>query len=235
MYLRKCRKTVLGRDYVYWQLVESCRRERGPRQRVVAYLSDLDEPDRLGVVDAARGESDEHQANLLGERIAPSWVEVDPTGVRVERVRDFGAYWLGLQLVEKLGLVGFLETVVDQGREEVSWSMMALVLVVMRLVDPASELRIAEHVYECSALSDLLGIPTAKVNDDRLYRTLHKILPHQDALEKHLAERLGDLFHLDYDLLLYNITSTYFEGRVRRTPTRASGTPATSDPIANRS
>ena len=218
MYLRKCRKSVLGRDYVYWQLVESWRTERGPRQRVVAYLSDLDEPDRLGVVDAARGESGEHQAHLLGERIAPTWVEVDLTGIRVERVRDFGAYWLGLQVVEKLGLVEFLETVVDKGREEISWSVMAMVLVVMRLVDPASELRIAEHVFERSALSDLLGIPTAKVNDDRLYRTLDQILPHKEALEKHLAERLGQLFHLDYDLLLYDITSTYFEGACAENP-----------------
>jgi hypothetical protein len=218
MYLRKCRKSVAGRDYVYWQLVESCRTERGPRQRIVAYLRDLDEPDRRGVADAARGGSGEHQTHLLGEGIAPTWVEVDPTGVRVERVRDFGAYWLGLHLVEKLGLLEFLETVVDRGREEVPWSVMALVLVLLRLVDPASELRIAEHVFERSALSDLLGIPPAKVNDDRLYRTLDQILPHKDALEKHLAERLGYLFQLDYDLLLYDITSTYFEGACAENP-----------------
>lgn len=212
MYLRKCRKTVLGRDYVYWQLVESWRTERGPRQRVVAYLSDLDEPDRLGITDAARGERGEHQATLEGEETAPTWVEIDPTGVRVERVRDFGAYWLGLHLVETLGLVAFLERVIDRGREEVPWSAMALVLILLRLVDPASELRIAEHLFERSALADLLGIPAAKVNDDRLYRTLDQILPHKAALEKHLTERLGQLFHLDYELLLYDITSTYFEG-----------------------
>jgi Transposase DDE domain len=223
MYLRKCRKTVRGRAYVYWQLVESCRTERGPRQRVVAYLSDLDEPDRLGVTNAARGASGAHQGDLLSEEVAPTWVEVDPTGVRVERVRDFGQYWLGLHLIETLGLVAFLETVVDRGREEVPWSAMALVLILLRLVDPASELRIAEHLFERSALSDLLGIPVAKVNDDRLYRTLDQLLPHKAALEKHLTERLGQLFDLDYDLLLYDITSTYFEGASADNPAARFG------------
>ena len=87
---------------------------------------------------------------------------------------------------------------------------MAMVLV--RLVDPSSELRIAEHLFERSALGDLLGIPLEKVNDDRLYRALDEIRPHKEALEKHLKERLGRMFHLEYDLLLYDITSTYFEG-----------------------
>lgn len=212
MYLRKCRKSLRGREYVYWQLVESCRTERGPRQRVVAYLSDLAEPDRVGIADAASGANGERQANLLDKRIAPTWVEIDPSGVRVERVRDFGAYWLGLHLIDTLGLVEFLDTVVDRGREEVPWSAMALVLILLRLVDPTSELRIAEHLFERSALSDLLGIPAAKVNDDRLYRTLDQLLPHKAALERHLTERLGHLFQLDYELLLYDITSTYFEG-----------------------
>jgi hypothetical protein len=149
-------------------LVESCRTERGPRQRVVAYLSDLDEPDRRGIADAARGESDAHQGKLEGEDGTATWVEVDPTGVRVERVRDFGAYWLGLHLVDTLGLGRFLDTVVDHGREEVPWSVMALILILLRLIDPASELRIAEHLFERSALADLLGIPAANVTDDRL-------------------------------------------------------------------
>jgi hypothetical protein len=92
---------------------------------------------------------------------------------------------------------------------------MAMVLVLMRLIDPSSELRIAEHLFERSALEDLLGIPPAKVNDDRLYRALDRIRPHKGALERHLKERLGRLFQLEYDLLLYDITSTYFEGDCR--------------------
>jgi len=82
----------------------------------------------------------------------------------------------------------------------------------MRLCKPSSELKIAEHLYERSALDDLLGIPGDKVNDDRLYRALDSLLPHKIELEKHLKERLGQLFNIEYDLLLYDVTSTYFEG-----------------------
>src|SRR3990172_563227 len=94
----------------------------------------------------------------------------------------------------------------------VSWWSMALVLVLCRLCDPSSELRIAEHLYDRSALADLLGVPSDKVNDDRLYRALDVLLPHKRALEGHLAGRLGELFGVQYDLLLYDMTSTYFEG-----------------------
>lgn len=223
MYLRTCRKTVAGVSYVYWQLVESCRTERGPRQRVVAYLGDLDQAQRLGVADAAQGSSGARQESLISDAVAPEWVTVDLSRLRVERVRDFGAYWLGLHVLDKLGLRGFLATVVGQGREEIPRSVMALVLVLLRLVAPSSELRIAEHLFERTALADLLGIPPGKVNDDRLYRALDQLRPHKEALEKELKERLGELFHLDYDLLLYDITSTYFEGTCRDNPAARFG------------
>jgi transposase len=89
---------------------------------------------------------------------------------------------------------------------------MSLVLVLGRLMDASSELHLAEHGYEASALAEILGVPAAKVNEDRLYRALDQLLPHKRALEKHLKEKLGELFQLDYDLLLYDVTSTYFEG-----------------------
>lgn len=212
MYLRKCRKTQEGVQYVYWQLVQSCRTKRGPRQQVVAYLGDMEEGRRLGVALAARGGNGSHQASLLGEGVEPEWVEVDASRLRVERVLDFGAYWLGCQLLRKLDLLPFLDGVMGRGREEIPWSVMAMVLVLMRLVDHSSELRIAQHLFERTALGDLLGVPWEKVNDDRLYRALDRVLPHKGALEKHLQERLGRLFDLEYDLLLYDITSTYFEG-----------------------
>jgi len=93
------------------------------------------------------------------------------------------------------------------GHEDVPWSIMSLVLVICRLCDPSSELRIAEHLYERSAMPDLLGVSAEKINDDRLYRALDKLLPHKPALEKHLKGRLGELFNLTYDLLLYDVTS----------------------------
>ncbi len=212
MYLRKCRKSLAGAEYVYWQLVESHRTERGPRQRIVAYLGDVDEAFRLGIAEAAMEKDGARQEHLLSDGIAPEWVEVDVSRLRVERVLDFGAYWLGSELMARLGLRELLETLLETGREEIPWSVMTVVLVLMRLVDPSSELRIAQHLFERTALGDLLGIPPEKVNDDRLYRALDEMLPHKDAVEKHLKERLGQMFNLEYDLLLYDITSTYFEG-----------------------
>jgi hypothetical protein len=213
MYLKRCGQNRLKRDGVYWELVESYRTERGPRQRVVSYLGNVGESNRLGVQQAARGETGSWQSRLFDEVAEPEWVEVDVRRVHAERVRDFGAYWLGLVVADKLGLISLLEQLLPKGREDVPWSMMALTLVLMRLSGPSSELRIAEYLYERSSLVDLLGIPTEKVNDDRLYRALDSLLPHKAELEMHLKERLGTLFDLEYDLLLYDMTSTYFEGQ----------------------
>jgi len=180
---------------------------------VISYLGDVGKGRRLGVEQEARGESGSWQSRLFDEDGEPEWVEVDTKRVRAERVRDFGGYWLGLEVADRLGLISLLDGLLPRGREEVPWSMMALTLVLMRLCEPSSELRIAEHLYERSSLGDLLGIPVDKVNDDRLYRALDNLLPHKAAMEKHLKERLGELFHLEYDLLLYDVTSTYFEGQ----------------------
>ena len=213
MYLRKCRRKVRGEQKDYWALVESYRTECGPRQRVVAHLGDMDECGRLGIKEAVAGNDGRvYQGNLFGEA-KPRWVEVDTSRVKVERTQFFGGPWLGLRILEGLGLVEFLDSVTVRGREEIPWSMMSLVLVLSRLCDPSSELRIAEHLYERTALGDLLGAPANKVNDDRLYRALDALLPLKSKLEKHLKERLGDLFDLVYDLLLYDVTSTYFEGQ----------------------
>ena len=204
--------TGMKRDGIYWELVESYRTERGPRQRVISYLGNVGDGRRLGVRQAAGGEVGSWQSRLFDEAGEPEWVEVDTKRVRAERVRDFGGGWLGLEIANKLGLICVLEKLLPQGREDIPWSMMALTLVLMRLCEPSSELRVAEHIYERSSLGDLLGIPADKVNDDRLYRALDSLLPHKAEIEKHLKERLGELFNLEYDLLLYDVTSTYFEG-----------------------
>lgn len=143
----------------------------------------------------------------------PEWVEVDVKRVAVERKCDFGGPWLGLELCRSLALPEFLASTIPTGREDIAWPMMALVLVLGRLCDPSSELHLAEHSFAAGALGELLGIPAEKVNDDRLYRALDKLLPHKKALEKHLKGKLGTLFSLDYDLLLYDVTSTFFEGQ----------------------
>jgi len=213
MYLRRCHRAKDGKRHAYWALVKSVRTAQGPRQEVVAYLGDLDEAGRLGVQQAAHGDDPSAPRRELFDTPQPRYVEVDVSGIAVEGMRKFGGPWLALQLIGKLGLKRELDRLMPAGREEVPWSIMALVLVICRLCDPSSELRIAEHLYERSALPDLLGVGAAKINDDRLYRALDELLPHKAALETHLKNRLGELFHLSYDLLLYDVTSTYFEGQ----------------------
>ena len=179
---------------------------------MVAYLGDVAETSRLGVKQAATNQVGSWQSRLFDDGLEPEWVEVASNRLKVEGVHDFGGCWLGLHISEQLGLVTLLEQLLPHGREDIPWSMMVMTLVLMRLCDPSSELRIAEHLYERSSLGDLLGIPQGKVNDDRLYRALDSLLPHKAEMEKHLKERLGTLFNLEYDLLLYDMTSTYFEG-----------------------
>jgi transposase len=213
MYLRRCYRNKDGKRHAYWALVESHRTARGPRQRVVAWLGELDERGRLAI--RKEGEDASYQGHLF-EDTKPTWIEVDLQRITVERARRFGGPWLGLELLRKLGLDSFTAQIVPRGREEVSWAVMAMVLVLGRLCDPSSELRLAEQGYESSAMSELLGVPADKVNDDRLYRALDRLLPHKEAFEKYLKEKLGELFPLDYDLLLYDVTSTYFEGEASR-------------------
>jgi transposase len=221
MYLRRCYRAKDGKRHAYWALVKSVRTARGPRQQVVAYLGDMDERGRLGIRQAARGRVDPQRK--LFEETAPRFVEVDLEAVRVKNCRAFGGPWLGLQMLRKLGLIELLPRLIPAGREEIPWPMMVWVLVLSRLCSPSSELHIAEHFFERSAMADLLGIPAEKVNEDRLYRTLDALLPHKAELEKHLKERLGELFDLSYDLLLYDITSTYFEGQAKANPLARRG------------
>jgi transposase len=222
MYLRRCYRRKDGKRHAYWALVESYRTARGPRQRVVAYLGEMDAAGRVGMQRCAEGGARTQQSDLFQAQ-EPEWIEVDLKRVAVEQSRGLGGVWLGLELCRRLGLVEFLEEKLRVGREEVPWPVMALVLVLGRLCDPSSELHLAEHFYESSALSEVLGVAAEKVNEDRLYRALDELLPHKRALEKHLKERLGELFDLDYDLLLYDVTSTYFEGEAKANPLAQRG------------
>lgn len=220
MYVRRCYRKKDGKRHGYWALVESYRTARGPRQRVVAYLGEVDEHGRMALPTADGTYAYQQQ---LYETRAPQWVEVDLAHVRVERTREFGGPWLGYTLLQRLDLPRFLEGALPQGRVDIPWPAMALVLVLGRLCAPSSELHLAEHVYDQSALPDLLGVPAVKVNEDRLYRALDQLLPQKAALEHHLKDRLGQLFAVQYDLLLYDVTSTYFEGEAARNPQAQRG------------
>ena len=219
MFIRPCYRTKNGKRHAYWALVESYRTARGPRQRVVAYLGDAPNPRRRGVRRAAGGRD---QPSLFDQATA-EWVQVDVKRLRVERCLDFGGPWLGLQLLRKLEVLEFLEEIMPAGREEVPWPLMAAVLVLCRLCKPSSELHIAEHLYKHTAIADLLGIPAEKINEQRLYRALDTVLVHKGALQIFLKNRLGSLFDLEYDLLLYDMTSTYFEGEAKANPKAQRG------------
>lgn len=220
MYLRRVARKKRGKEHGYWALVESTRTSQGPRQRIVAYLGDVEEECRLGVAQAATGQP--HQGDLFTEK-SPTWVEIDSSRVRVERARSFGGAWLALEIMKKLSLDTFLSDRLEVGRALVPWHLVVQILVVHRLLDPSSELSIAEGGYARGALSDLLGVPVALVNDDRLYRALDRLLVHKAALEDHLRTRLGELFGITYDLLLYDLTSTFFEGQAQKNPQAARG------------
>jgi transposase len=215
VYLRRVGRSKNGAERRHWALVESRRTARGPRQQVVAYLGDVSDELGKGALDAA---SEKPRQGDLFDKSEPEFVEIDLKRVRVERARSFGGCWLGLELMKELGLDSFLETKMDVGRAEVPWNLVAQILVVHRLTQPSSELGIAEGGYEKTALSEILGVPAERVNDDRLYRALDRLLPHKAELEAHLKARAGELFGLRYDLLLYDVTSTFFEGKAERNP-----------------
>jgi transposase len=225
MYLRRSARTKNGKEHTYWRLVRSVRRHGKVMQETVAQLGELDAEGRTRAQALARAITGGYvQSSLFEEKSArPASVTVRLDRVRLERGRTFGNVWLGWTLWRALRLDALCAELLPQGREAVPWSLMAAVQVVARLCAPSSDLQIAERWYERTSLEDLLGLPANKVNDDRLYRVLDRLLPHKAAIERHLVQRLGELFALDYDLLLYDVTSTYFEGRAEDNPLAQRG------------
>jgi len=219
MYLRHTTRRKDGKVHRYWRLVRSVRVGGKVVQQTVAQLGELDAAGRAQARALARTiTGDREQPDLFTPAEAEPAVPVRLRRIRLERGRTFGDVWLGWTLWRALRLDDLLERGLPSGREAVPWATMAAVLVLARLCEPSSELHIAEDWYRRTALEDLLALPAALVNDDRLYRALDRLLPHKTALEQHLVGRLGELFALDYDLLLYDVTSTYFEGQAARNP-----------------
>jgi hypothetical protein len=225
MFIRPIYIKSKGKRLAYWALVESYRTEKGPRQRIVSYLGKLNETKRKGIKQAAEGKPEWIQTQLFDDKntIQPEWIEINANGVRVENEKAFGGPWLALQLVKLLGLDDFLKQHIPPGKEHVSWSLVSLILVICRLLNPSSELHIAEHYYKSTALSDLLGVPVDSIYDNRLYRGLDELLPIKDTLETYLKNKLGNLFNLEFDILLYDVTSTYFEGQCNGNPLAKHG------------
>jgi len=228
MFLRRhCRKKN-DESYEYWTLVESVRTKAGPRQRIVASLGKLpglDTEARVGwehirdILDGRQCQQD----LLQGAPDPPQWATVDTSRTRVERLRHFGEVYVGLALWRRLKLDDFFAEAMGPGREEIAWGTMACILVLARFCAPSSELQVADSWYGKTALDDLLGVSPDKVNDDRLYRTLDALLPHKDALFGHFQKVYGELFGATFDLLLYDVTSTYFEGHAQSNPQAQRG------------
>lgn len=215
MYLRHTTVRKNGKTHSYWRLVRSVRRGRKVVQETVAQLGELDAQGRARARSLAlriMGRDEQYELfEATAGRGEPVVVRLDR--IRLERARRFGDVWLAWRLWRALDLDRFCDEQLDAGREQVPWPAIAAILVIARLCEPASELHIAEDWFRRTALDDLLGVPVERINDDRLYRALDHLLPHKGALEVHLKERLGALFELDYELLLYDVTSTYFEGQ----------------------
>lgn len=234
MFLKKCARKKNGKPHTYWQLVESYRTPRGPRHRVVAYLGELDASEHRGwgrlALHLDGKAAVKAQQLMLFDTVdthnndpVPQYVEVDLKGVRVERTRDFGDVFLALTLWRILGFDELFSKNLPVGREEVSWSLMACVLTIARFVEPDSELHVEDTWYHRTALGQMLAVAAGKVNSARLYRTLDTILPLKSDIETHLKQRVGELFSPDFDLLLYDVTSTYFEGQAKANPQAKHG------------
>jgi transposase len=233
MFLRRYQRRKNGKPHTYWALVESYRTAKGSRQRVVAYLGELaaEEQDgwsKLGSHLDGNSPACSLQRSLFDPPRHDVPQEDEPllvklSSIRLERSRDFGDVWLAWGLWRMLGLDEFLDQRIERGREDVSWSTMAAILTIARFCEPASELHIADTWYRRTALEELLGATTEQIHTTRLYDALDQLLPHKEALETHLRKRLGELFELKCDLLLYDVTSTYFEGEMASCPMAKRG------------
>ena len=150
-------------------------------------------------------------------------VSVDLTGMQLRRPRRFGDCWLSLMLWRELGLDGFWGRPLARDRGEVDWSKVLAALAINRLCDPAGEWAVHRRWFLASALDELLGVDFAAAEKDRLYRCLDRLLAHKDALFKFLVERWKTLFDARFDVLLYDLTSTYFEGQCEQIPKARHG------------
>jgi len=229
LFLKRINVKSKGGKKTYWALVKSVRTARGPRHQVVSYLGELQAGEKSEWANLARIVNKRPTPRLplfdtpeTSEPV-PETIEVQVRGARVERTRDFGNVYLALTLWRALELDKMLERVMPQGQGRIPWDIVATILAMARFCEPSSELHIADTWYQRTSLDDLMGVPPDRVNTDRLYRAHDHLLNHKDDIEKHLKEQYTTLFDAQYDLLLYDVTSTYFEGEAKRNPQAKRG------------
>jgi transposase len=228
MFLRSNTRIKDGKQHRYYTVVESRRLQSGRvAQRQVLYLGEINDSQQvewrktLEVFD-----EDQHRFTPLSlfpeDRPVPAdaidSVQVKLSEMKLERARPYGNCWLGCDLWRQLQLDRFWSEKLPQGRESVAWPQVLELLVVNRLIEPGSEFRVHRHWFDHSAMDVLLGEDFAVAEKDRLYRCLDRVLEHKQDLFVHLQQRWKDLFDAEFDLLLYDLTSTYVEGEAEQNP-----------------
>lgn len=231
MFLRPNHREKDGKRHTYWSLVETVRTADGPRQRTLCHLGELNDSAQarwLKTIEVFNDAGERHQLKLFPSAVTPppddaEVAQVLVQRVRLERTRQLGPAMLGLALWRQLRLDEFFAGRIDDVPADVPWSRVAAVLAINRLCAPGSELAIEERWYPTTALDDLLHLPDGTINDSRLYRALDHLLPHKTALERHLTTRYGELFAAEFDVLLYDLTSSYVEGAAEKNPMMRRG------------
>jgi transposase len=228
MFLRSHTRIKDGKEHRYYTVVESRRLQSGKvAQREVLYLGEINDSQQaawrrtLEVFDEA--EQRFTPLSLFPEdRPVPAdaidSVQVKLSEMKLERARPYGNCWLGCELWRQLQLDRFWSEKLPRGRESVAWSEVLELLAVNRLIDPGSEFRLHRQWFDQSAMDVLLDQDFAVAEKDRLYRCLDRVLKHKQDLFVHLQQRWKDLFDAEFDLLLYDLTSTYVEGEAEQNP-----------------
>src|SRR3954452_3934062 len=229
MFLRSINRKKDGKDHRYFSIVENRRLSSGKTaQRTVLYLGEINDQQEgawrksLDVFDEARQSS--RALSLFPEdRDIPAdavdSLQVKLSGLQLRRARPFGNCWLACDLWRQLGLDSFWQDRLPDGREAISWEKGLQLLVVNRLIDPGSELRVHRHWFLNSAMDELFAV----AEKDRLYRCLDRLLEHKQELFVWLRQKWADLFQADFEVLLYDLTSTYFEGEMEENPKARRG------------
>ena len=228
MFLRTNKRFKDGKEHCYYSVVESRRLGSGKVvQKQVLYLGEINDSQQSAWRKTLEVFDEQQQRytplNLFAEdRPIPidaiDSVQVKLSEMKLERARPYGNCWLGCQLWQQLHLDKFWSQKLPRGRETVAWEQVLQLLVVNRLIDPGSEFRVHRQWFDQSAMDVLLGQDFAVAEKDRLYRCLDRILEHKQDLFIHLQQRWKDLFNAEFDLLLYDLTSTYVEGEAEGNP-----------------
>lgn len=233
MFLRSTNRRKDGKDHRYFSIVENRRVPGGKTvQRTVLYLGEINDQQQAAwrkTLDVFDEEEQRYAAMSLfpDDREVPAdaldSVQVKLSGLELRRPRTYGSCWLACELWHQLGLDEFWQTCLPESREAVSWEKVLQLLVVNRLLDPGSEFRLHRQWFLTSAMDELLQTDFAVAEKDRLYRCLDRLLEHKQELFVWLKQKWADLFGADFDVLLYDLTSTYFEGEMEQNPKARRG------------